>query len=94
MLWEDLADLASGPLATGSGHSDIVSSVAFSRDGSRIVSGSLDNTVLLWDTADLASGPLATGSGHSSSVESVAFSPDGSRIVSGSWERGDLPSAW
>jgi WD40 repeat protein len=60
-----------------------VNSVAFSPDGSRIVSGSLDNTIRLWDaeTGDAIGKPLE---GHSSSVNSVAFSPDGSRIVSGS----------
>ena len=31
------------------GHSDAVSSVSFSPDGARIVSGSHDNTVRVWD---------------------------------------------
>src|SRR5712675_1682018 len=67
------------------GHSDCVLSVAFSRDGSRIVSGSSDNTIRLWDaeTGDPIGKPLE---GHSGRVFSVAFSPDGSRIVSGSWD--------
>ena len=57
-------------------------SVAFSPDGSRIVSGSDDNTIRLWDTQ--SGDNIATLEGHSGSVRSVAFSPDGSRIVSGS----------
>ena len=68
------------------GHSSCVNSVAFSPDGSRIVSGSGDKTIRLWDaeTGDAIGKPLE---GHSSYVNSVAFSPDGSRIVSGSWDK-------
>ena len=31
------------------GHSDSVTSVSFSRDGKRVVSGSFDETVRIWD---------------------------------------------
>jgi WD40 repeat protein len=65
------------------GHEGSVSSVAFSPDGNRIVSGSGDKTVRLWDarTGQPISAHLR---GHESWVSSVAFSPDGSHIVSGS----------
>ncbi|CCA77459.1 related to WD40-repeat protein (notchless protein), partial [Serendipita indica DSM 11827] len=65
------------------GHSGSVVAVAFSPDGSRIVSGSRDQTIRLWDakTGEPVGDPLR---GHSNSVTAVAFSPDGSRIVSGS----------
>jgi WD40 repeat protein len=58
-----------------------VFSVAFSPDGRRIVSGSGDTTVRLWDadTGAAVSDPLT---GHTDAVESVAFDPDGTRIVS------------
>ena len=65
------------------GHTDSVSSVAFSPDGRHIVSGSFDKTIRVWDvqTGGQVGNPLQ---GHTSSVNSVAFSPDGRHIVSGS----------
>jgi WD40 repeat protein len=70
-----------GPL-TLKGHSSYVLSVAFSPDGKRLVSGSWDKTVKLWDTA--TGTELLTLKGHSRGVCSVAFSPDGKRLASGS----------
>jgi WD40 repeat protein len=73
-------DTVAGPFK---GHTNSVSSVAFSPDGMRIVSGSHDQTIRVWDahTGDTVAGPFK---GHTMSVTSVAFSPDGTRIVSGS----------
>jgi WD40 repeat protein len=56
--------------------------VVYSPDGSRIVSGSGDNTIKIWDAG--SGRELDTFKGHTGGVESVAYSPDGSRIVSGS----------
>ncbi|EUC67712.1 WD40-repeat protein (notchless protein), related protein, partial [Rhizoctonia solani AG-3 Rhs1AP] len=63
------------------GHNFWVSSVQFSPDGSRVVSGSWDTTIRVWDVerGTTVVGPLE---GHTNSVHSVAFSPDGSQIVS------------
>ena len=66
------------------GHDASVNSVSFSPDGSKIVSGSADNTVRVWDSntgSELMRqrvGLLGTR------VMSVSFSPDGSKIVFGS----------
>ncbi|HID68657.1 MAG TPA: WD40 repeat domain-containing protein [Roseibacterium sp.] len=62
-----------------------VTAVAFSPDGQRIVSGSEDGTLRLWDaqTGAPIGEPLR---GHESFVASVAISPDGQRVVSGSWD--------
>ncbi|KAF8664862.1 hypothetical protein AX14_006690, partial [Amanita brunnescens Koide BX004] len=64
------------------GHKDYVLSVAFSIDGTRIVSGSEDKSVRVWDAS--TGEELKTLYGHSDYVRSVAFSSDGTRIVSGS----------
>src|SRR5260221_1620338 len=58
-----------------------VRSVAFSSDGTRIVSGSGDGYVRVWDASTGAE--LRKLNGHSYIVVSVAFSSDGNRIVYG-----------
>ena len=63
-------------------HSDAIQSVAFSPEGARFATASLDFTIKLWDAA--TGRLLRTFEGHTKSVNSIAFSPDGSRLVSGS----------
>jgi WD40 repeat protein len=65
------------------GHTDDVNSVAYSPDGTHIVSGSEDNTIRVWNaiTGQSVAGPFQ---GHTNVVTSVAYSPDGTHIVSGS----------
>ncbi len=91
--WEHrhLWTLFSSNQQTLEGHTDTVFSVAVSPDGSRIVSGSWDKTVKVWD-AETGLEVLSL-KGHTGSVSCVAVSPDGTRIVSGSevWgEPGEL----
>src|SRR5579863_7902899 len=62
------------------GHSGRVNSVAFSHDGTQVVSGSCDQMVKIWDASSSAC--LKTLEGHSSCVYSVAFSHDGTQVVS------------
>ncbi|CAE6421796.1 unnamed protein product [Rhizoctonia solani] len=73
------------PLAVWNGiQSGKVHSLALSPDGTRILIGCSDFTVLILSAFDGSAqvGPLQ---GHTGYVSSVAFSPDGARIVSASY---------
>ena len=70
-------------LASLRGHSGGVKAVCISSDGSKVISGSEDNTVKIWDATTGAC--LNTLEGHNDYVSSVCISRDGSRIVSGSY---------
>jgi S1-C subfamily serine protease len=64
------------------GHQDIVNSVVISSDKKRVITGSWDNTIKVWNAQ---TGQLEqTLVGHESLVNSVALSGDGNTLVSGS----------
>ncbi len=68
------------------GHEERLFSAAFSPDGKRIVTASLDKTAQIWDAA--SGKPIGEPlKGHKHAVLSAAFSPDGARIVTASKDR-------
>ena len=71
------------------GHSASVTTVRYSPDGSRIVSGSDDNTIRVWDAKKKSGRRLVCQpiTGHTDRVSSVSFSPDGKQILSGSYDK-------
>ncbi len=58
-----------------------IRSVAFSPDGSTVLTGDSDGTVRLWDAG--SGGEIGCLEGHGGLVRSVAFSPDGSTVLTG-----------
>ena len=68
-----------------SGHIGEVGSLAFSLNGTFLVSGSYDNTIKLWDIQ--TGGVVKTFHGHKDRVYSVSISLDCTTIASGSWDQ-------
>lgn len=69
------------PLKSLHGHNHFVSSLALSSDNTKLVSGSWDKTIRLWDLPTSKSQKIFTG--HSKDILSVAFSHDERLIFSG-----------
>jgi len=74
--------LTGSQTAVFSGHDEYVYSLAFSLDGTFLVSGSGDNTIKLWDVQ--TGGVVKTFCGHTKIVLSVSISVDNTTIASGS----------
>ena len=75
------------------GHESSINSVAYTPDGSHVVTGSSDMTVRLWETA--GGKEVRVLSGHTGQVTSVAVDPLGRMVFSGAADNAirlwDLP---
>lgn len=65
------------------GHTNEIWSIAMSRDGTMIVSGSFDNTTRVWDTL---TGAEILKFEETTSVSAVAFCEDDKTVASGLWD--------
>jgi WD40 repeat protein len=70
---------ADGSTSELAGHTRLVTSVAFSPDGQRLVTASRDRDAILWDVA--TGKPLRVLRAHFNAVSDARFSPDGRWIV-------------
>jgi WD40 repeat protein len=76
--------VASGQqLHTLDAHSHAVRVAVFSPDGSRLVSGSIDQSIRIWDTNTWEC--LCTLTDHLHYVFALGFTNDGTRLCSGSF---------
>jgi WD40 repeat protein len=81
-LW----DISTGKeIMTLAGHTKNIDSVAFSPDGSQIISASRDNSIKLWEVD--TGKEIRTFTGHTGPVLSATFSNDGRYAASGSSDK-------
>ena len=86
-VWVGTTSSASGIQRTGElarsikGYSSWINSIAFSPDGNRLISGSWDGAIRLWDTA--ARTQARTLQAGEKEVICVAYSPDALRLPPG-----------
>ncbi len=64
------------------GHTESVFSVCTSKDGNKIISGSADELIIVWDMNTHKK--ISQFEGHNDTITSVCMSADGNMIISAS----------
>ena len=72
-------------MRTLQGHTNDVTSVCETPDGTHVVTGSNDDTARIWQLSDGAR--VRTLQGHTGYVTSVCVTPDGKHVVTGSHDK-------
>jgi len=67
------------------GHTDEVNCLAWTADGTTLISGSNDSSIRTWNTTTWQQINLFTG--HTSNVYDIAISPNGRILASASWDK-------
>src|SRR5689334_743932 len=73
------------PARALAGHEGSVVAVVFTPDGNKLVSGSRDRTIKIWDLASGKAERILTN--HTGAVYSLAFSHDGQWMASGAGDK-------
>ncbi len=68
---------------TLAGHTAAVTAIAFSADNARLVTGSVDKTVRVWNPANAQQPEQIKFEGSTGNITAVAFSPDSNQVLSG-----------
>lgn len=82
--WKTLLfyDVATRMIRKAKGHSNGISTLMYSPDGSRLATGSYDNTIIIWDAKTQKKKRQLCG--HTNNVLSLAWSHDSRMLASGS----------